>query len=73
MADALHPHGPKTLMTDEEAFDWAWKKLKQDLGGEKWSAGDEVQMWGFFKYGWDHRAQLELQRYRDGPTVPVAN
>jgi len=56
-------HGPNTSMTDAQAFKWAWAELKKELGGERWKAGEEVESWAFFKYGWDNRTQLELQRY----------
>lgn len=57
-------YGPKTHMTDTQAFDWAWSELKKELNAERWNVGDEIQSWAFFKYGWDYRTQLELQRYR---------
>lgn len=57
-------HGPKTSMTDTKAFEWAWAELKKQLGAERWKVGEEAQSWAFFKYGWDNRNQLELQRYK---------
>lgn len=52
---------PLTYMTADQAFEWAWGALKKDLNAERWTAGDEVQSWAFFKYGWDYRAQFERQ------------
>lgn len=50
-----------TYMKEDQAFEWAWTALKKDLNAERWTAGDEVQSWAFFKYGWDYRAQYERQ------------
>lgn len=54
----LPPASP-TYMTADQGFEWAWSTLKKDLNAERWTAGDEVQSWAFFKYGWDYRAQFE--------------
>lgn len=50
---------PKTLMTDEQAFHWAWRDLISDLNTEHWTAGDEGEILAFFKCGWGRRAQLD--------------
>jgi len=64
---------PVTYMSDEQAFKWAWNTLKKDLGADRWTAGDEVQSWAFFKYGWDYKTQYMKQaRAAQGAgTAPV--
>src|SRR5206468_9763699 len=52
---------PVTYMNDEQAFKWAWNTLKKDLGADRWTVGDEVQSWAFFKYGWDYKTQYMKQ------------
>lgn len=58
---------PRTFMTDAQAFEWSWAQLKKDLNADRWNAGDEVQSWAFYKYGWDYRAQYERQRVAPSP------
>jgi len=57
----------RTFMTDKQAFDWSWAQLKKDLNGERWTSGESVQSWAFYKYGWDYRAQYERQRAVPSP------
>lgn len=57
----------RTYMTNEQAFKWAWDTLKKELGADRWTAGDKVNSWAFFKYGWDWRGQYESQRAAPAP------
>ncbi len=51
-----------TFMTEDQACNWAWNKVREDVGAEGWTAGDSANYYGFFLFGWNYRGQYELQR-----------
>jgi hypothetical protein len=53
-----------TCMTEDQARDWAWKKVRRDVGTEDWTTGDHCNYFGFYCWGWTARAQYEKQRPR---------
>jgi len=53
---------PATFMTEERACEWAWDKLREELGTKGWTAGDYGTFHGFFLWGWNYRGQYDLQR-----------
>lgn len=47
---------------DNEAREWAWQQVREQVGTENWTAGEAATYFGFFCWGWQYRAQLESQR-----------
>ncbi|WP_447916235.1 hypothetical protein [Delftia acidovorans] len=60
-AAAARP-APATFMTEDRALEWAWDKVREDLGTKGWTAGDFGNFHGFFLHGWNYRGQYDLQR-----------
>ncbi len=60
--DAVAGSAPCTLMTEDQARDWAWNKVREDLGTEGWTVMDSVNYHGLYMWGWKYRAQYERQR-----------
>lgn len=59
---AVAGSAPCTFMTADQARDWAWNKVREDVGTEGWTVMDSVNYYGFYMWGWNYRAQYELQR-----------
>lgn len=53
---------PATFMTEDRACEWAWGKVREDVGTKGWTTGDSCNFYGFFRWGWIYRGQYELQR-----------
>ncbi len=60
-AGAAKP-APITFMTEDGARDWAWDKVREEVGTQSWTAGESFNFHGFYLWGWNYRAQYELQR-----------
>lgn len=58
-----------TRVTDTQARDLAWSRLKAGLGSEGWTAGELSTYYGFFLHGWDARYNrqvvLDGERHQD--------
>ena len=58
-----------TRVTDTQARDLAWSRLKADWGSEGWTAGELSAYYGFFLHGWDARYNrqvvLDGERHQD--------
>lgn len=59
-----------TLMSDDQAFRWAWDNVKPDFFNERWTAIEEVRCLSLFQFGWNYRDQLEKQRPKNPPPQP---
>ena len=53
---------PITFMTEDRAREWAWDKVREEVGTQSWTAGESFNFHGFYLWGWNYRAQYELQR-----------
>ncbi|WP_230847713.1 DUF4406 domain-containing protein [Comamonas testosteroni] len=53
---------PITFMTEVRAREWAWDKVREEVGTQSWTAGDSFNFHGFYLWGWNYRGQYELQR-----------
>ena len=59
---AVAGSAPCTFMTEDRAREWAWNKVREEVGTNGWTAGDSSNFYGFYLWGWNYRAQYELQR-----------
>lgn len=59
---AVAGSAPCTFMTEDRAREWAWDKVREEVGTNGWTAGDSSNFYGFYLWGWNYRAQYELQR-----------
>ena len=60
-----------TFMTVDQARDWAWNKVREDVGTKGWKVFDSINFHGFFLHGWNYRGQYELQRSAARELVPA--